>query len=57
MNFQAPQSGDLSNAPSMTAPVVKAEGDATRHGTKVDARDVDVLPAPLGPTSPAFSPF
>ena len=44
MNFQAPETGGLSNTPPMTAPAVKAAaGDATRTGAKVDARDVNVF--------------
>ena len=43
MNFQAPETGDLSGTPLMTAPQVRAAGDATRPGAKVDARDVNVF--------------
>jgi phosphate transport system ATP-binding protein len=43
MNFQPPQSGELSGTAQMQAPVTRAAGDATRSGTKVDSRDVNVF--------------
>jgi phosphate transport system ATP-binding protein len=42
MNFQPPQSGDLSGGIQMQSPAVRTAGDAARTAIKVDARDVNV---------------